>query len=333
MDDRGLVDLIIARIPHLTPGEKVLLGKRCTQEALLASLTKKDVEALVGRALGKQPWDMDAFRAQAARDAAIAQMRGIGYVSFMSPQYPPLLREIWDPPGLLFYRGSLPHPEHALIAIVGTREPSPPALLQAYTIAKALGQERIPVVSGLARGIDAMAHRGNLDGGAPTVAVLGSGLDEIYPSTNRDLARRILEQGGVLLSEYPPGTKPRKWHFPARNRLVSGLARGTLIVEAPVASGALITARFALEQGRDLWVASTGVIEGTYSPLRAGTRKLAEEGAPVIASAEEILKEWHIVPKEKRGEDPTNKEYHAREFSASALASSLARSLDMMYEE
>jgi DNA processing protein len=133
-----------------------------------------------------------------------------------------------------------------------------------------------------------MAHRGNLEGGAPTVAVLGSGLDYIYPVSNRSLARRILENDGVLLSEYPPGTGPFKWNFPARNRIISALARGVVIVEAPLKSGALITARFALEQNRDLWVAYVG----TVSPLGGGTAKLVEEGAPVIKSGREILEEW-----------------------------------------
>jgi DNA processing protein len=140
-----------------------------------------------------------------------------------------------------------------------------------------------------------MAHRGNLEGGAPTVAVLGSGLDRIYPVSNRPLARRILENNGVLLSEYPPGTGPFKWNFPARNRIIAALARGVVIVEAPVKSGALITARFALEQNRDLWVAFVG----TVSPLGGGTAKLAEDGAPVIKGGRDILEEWGMNNGEK----------------------------------
>jgi DNA processing protein len=159
-----------------------------------------------------------------------------------------------------------------------------------------LAKGGLPVVSGLALGIDAMAHRGNLEGGAPTVAVLGSGLDMLYPASNRPLARRVLENGGLLLSEYPPGTGPFKWNFPARNRIISALARGVVIVEAPLKSGALITARFAIEQNRDLWVASAG----TVSPLGEGTAKLAEEGAPVIKSGCDILEEWGL-PLRKEG--------------------------------
>jgi DNA processing protein len=149
-----------------------------------------------------------------------------------------------------------------------------------------------------------MAHRGSLEAaGAPTVAVLGSGADEVYPAVNRVVARRILESGGAILSEYPPGTLPRKWYFPARNRIISALARGVLIVEAPENSGALITARFALEQNRDLWVASAGVVP---APTGAGTARLAEEGAKIIRTAWDILDEWNMRPAqiwERKGRD------------------------------
>jgi DNA processing protein len=295
----------------------------CNEEADLRGLSKNAIETLTGRSLS-QPWDLDAVYAQAEQDAAVARMRGIGYVSYVSPQYPPLLREIYDPPAILFYRGRLPNPEVPIVGIVGTRRPSPAALTQAYAMAKALGYAGIPVVAGLALGIDEMAHRGNSDGGAPTIAVLGSGLDEVYPAGNRLLARRIVELGGVLLSEYPPGTTPQKWHFPARNRIISALARGTVIVEAPASSGALITACFALEQGRDLWVASSGIA----APNGVGTRKLANEGAKVISSAGAILKEWGITPKEAPG-TPGGEQ----EFSVSAWTTSLAQTLQLGYED
>ncbi|MDR1985943.1 MAG: DNA-processing protein DprA [Treponema sp.] len=323
MADRGLVDLMIGRLPRLTPAERVRVCLHCNQEADLWGLSKGAIETLVGRSLN-QPWDLDAVCAQAERDAAVARMRGIGYVSYVSPQYPPLLREIYDPPAILFYRGPLPNPELPIVGIVGTRRPSVAALTQAYDMAKTLAHAGIPVIAGLALGIDGMAHRGNSDGGAPTIAVLGSGLDEVYPAGNRLLARRIVEQGGVLLSEYPPGTTPRKWHFPARNRIISALARGTVIMEAPESSGALITARFVLEQGRDLWVASAGLA----SLQGAGTRKLAEEGAQVISSAREILKEWGITPKEVPGEPPLD-----GEFSVSAWTASLAHTLRLGHED
>jgi DNA processing protein len=182
------------------------------------------------------------------------------------------------------------------------------------------------VVSGLALGIDAMAHRGNLDGGAATFAVLGSGADEIYPAGNRMLAKRIIENGGAVLSEYPPGTGPRAWHFPARNRIISGLARGTVVVEAPARSGALITARCALDQNRDLWVASA---EGS-PPLGAGAAKLAEDGAGLIESAAGILAEWNWPGRPPEPAADGRGEALPAGFPAGKdLAASLARSLNI----
>lgn len=288
MDDRGLLDLVIRRIPGLSPGDRLRLCRQFNREGELSALSRRDLEEVLGRSLSGPLWNMEGVQAQAERDAALARMRGIGYVSYTSPLYPPLLREILDPPALLFFRGVLPDPERPLAAVVGTRKPSGAAMAQAYDIARDLGRGGLAVVSGLALGIDALAHRGNLDGGAPTAAVLGSGLDKIYPASNRMLARRILEEGGVLFSEYPPGTGPMKWHFPARNRIISGLARWTIVVEAPARSGALITGHFALEQGRDLWVASSGI----GSQRGAGTRKFAEDGAGILTGASEILEEW-----------------------------------------
>jgi DNA processing protein len=287
---RGFLDLIIRQIPGYSGAGRIKLCEEFDREEDFTRLSKGDINRILGAPRKEFPWTMDGLRKQAGKDALAARQRGIRWVSYAESAYPPLLREIYDPPVALFYRGALPDREKPLAAIVGTRRPSGFAASQAYDIALALGRQGIPVVSGLALGIDAMAHRGNLAGGGKTIAVLGSGPDMVFPATNRGVARFILEGGGAVVSEYPPGTAPAKWHFPARNRIISGLARGVLIVEAPALSGALITARFALEQGRDIWVASTGVA----SPRGAGTRALAEDGGRVIRSAEDILTEWGI---------------------------------------
>jgi len=250
-----------------------------------------------------------------------AALQGIGFVSIDSPDYPPLLREIYDPPRGLFFRGNLPSWDRPMVAIVGTRRPDGAALGEAYRISRDLAQGGVPVVSGLALGIDSLAHKGCLEGRGLTIAVLGSGVDEVYPASNRDLARRILSTGGCLLSEYPPGTPPLKHHFPARNRIISGLSRGVLVVEAPEVSGALITARFALEQGRDLWVGASG----HASPLGEGTRNLAEDGARVISRASQILEEWHLLPGEPEGEEKSGE----KSFSGRALAEGLAREMGL----
>jgi len=168
---------------------------------------------------------------------------------------------------------------------VGTRKPSAAAMTQTYDVAFGLGCGGLSVVSGLALGIDAMAHRGNIEGGAATFAVLGSAVDEVFPTSNRGLAHRVLDTGGALLSEYPPGTGPLRWHFPARNRIIAGLSRGVLVVEAPEKSGALITARCALDQNRDVWVASAGV-------AAEGTGRLVRDGAEVVRSASDVFGMW-----------------------------------------
>jgi DNA processing protein len=234
MDKRGLLDLIIARLPCLKYKDKVCLCEAFEAEEDLINKSKGDIENILGHGLAAF-WDIDTIRLAAEQDERTVRQRGLNWVSWPQASYPPLLREIYDPPTVLFFRGSLPNPEKPLVAVVGTRRPSPQAAAQAFDISRDLGRQGIPVVSGLALGIDAMAHRGNMEGGVGTFAILGSGADEVYPRSNRVLARRILETGGGLISEYPPGTGPFKWNFPARNRIISGIARGVLIVEAPEA--------------------------------------------------------------------------------------------------
>jgi DNA processing protein len=324
----NLLDLMIERISFLKCYEKILIRCKLKGEADLFDLSSQDLESILNRPLYGRFFNRADLREKAERDAALLSMRGIACVSYYDASYPPLLREIYDPPFLVFCRGRLPDPEKPLVAVVGTRKPSPRALAETFEICRALGKSGIPAVSGLALGIDAMAHRGNLEGGGATIAVLGSSPDEVYPVLNRPLARRIVEQGGALLSEYPPGTGSRPYHFPARNRIISALARGVLIVEAPLKSGSLITAQFALEHGKDLWVGSSGVKQtGSFAVLGLGTAQLAGDGAKVVARAEDILAEWGIG---KTIETDRGNMYDKNAvFSGSSLAFSLARSLNI----
>ena len=337
LTDRLMLNLIIQRIPGLRIQEKNMLSQKFENMADFLALSVKDIEAIVKRQLNREKWTMEKIKIQAESDYKTAKRQGIKIVSVHDPDYPPLLREIYDPPSVLFYRGVLPNPEIPLVAMVGTRKPSSAAVAKAYELGRDLGRFGIPVVSGLALGIDAFSHRGNIDAGAPSVAVLGSGLDQIYPSSNRQLALRILKGGGALISEYPPEMGPRKWHFPARNRIISALARGTIIVEAPKKSGALITAEFALDQDRDLWVSSVGL----NIDRESGTAKLALDGAKVINSSREILEEWGLpCDGFSRGGQPENTDtgfggnfdnFDNIEGSVmgASLASSLARTLEM----
>ncbi|MDR0785533.1 MAG: DNA-processing protein DprA [Treponema sp.] len=287
-ENQIILTLATTRLPGLKPNEKVLLCNHFADSpSEFFSTDFLEIETLLGRPLRKS-WSLDQVREQAENDALLAKKRGVSFVSCLEPEYPPQLREIFDPPPVLFYRGKLSRPTLPHIAIVGTRKPTGVGVSTAFDIAREFGKLGFPVVSGLALGIDAIAHKGCVEGDGTTLAVLGSSPDEMYPKANRRLAQRILEAGGGILSEYPPGTKPDIWRFPARNRIISGLARGVLVIEAPQKSGALITARFAAEQNRDLFVTRLSL----SSPRGAGCAKLAEDGVRTVAGAEDILREW-----------------------------------------
>jgi DNA processing protein len=284
------LDLGIARLP-IKPREKIKTREFFQNEYDFFSLLEKNELPIFLNRVLRAKINADEIKKLTEQDILLARKRGIRYVSWVDSAYPPLLREIFDPPVVLFYRGILPDAEKPLLAIVGTRKPSGRSSTTAYAIAREFGGLGYSVVSGLALGVDAMAHRGNLSAGVPSFAVLGSSPDCVYPITNRAIARNILERGGALLSEYPPDSLPAKWRFPARNRIISGLARATLVVEAPEKSGALITARYALEQNRDLWVTQAGV----ESPVGKGTAQLAENGAKIAFSGADILKDWGFL--------------------------------------
>ena len=203
----------------------------------------------------------------------------------ISEDFPDPLRFIPDPPTILYVRGQLPQPHRHIIGIVGTRRPSRDGLHAARDIARGLSQSGVCVVSGLARGIDSAAHEGCLEGASPTVAVLGVGHDRCYPPENRDLAELIVQRGGALISEYPPGTAMHPGNFVRRNRIISGLASGTLLVEGAENSGAMITLQDAEKQGR-VRFALPGSI---YQVNSTAPNALLREGAVPVVRYENIL--------------------------------------------
>ncbi|MBU1148585.1 DNA-processing protein DprA [Patescibacteria group bacterium] len=214
---------------------------------------------------------------------------GVSVISFFEDKYPPLLKEIFTPPFILYLKGNPDLGNRNNLAIVGTRKNS--------QYSQRILAEFIPdlvshfvIVSGLALGVDAIAHQETLNFKGKTVAVLGCGLDQIYPRANSRLASQILDQGSSLISEYPPGTQPFKQHFPARNRLISGMSQGTLVVEGPIGSGALITAAFALEQNREV-LAIPGSI---FSSKSQGCNQLVQMGAKSVVSANNILEVFNL---------------------------------------
>ncbi len=225
------------------------------------------------------------------RELERIERTGVTVLTWDDDAYPRRLREISAPPPVLYLRGSLLPDDEWAVAVVGTRHPSAYGLEMTRQLAGDLARSHITVVSGLARGIDSEAHHAALAAGGRTFAVLGSGLDRVYPPENVDLARQIVASGAVL-TEYPFGTKPEAGNFPARNRVISGLALGTLVVEAGETSGALITARFALEQGRETFA----VPGSALSRRSAGTNQLLQRGeAKLVVQVQDILEELNLT--------------------------------------
>lgn len=211
---------------------------------------------------------------------------GVRAITRKDEDYPPLLNELYDPPGVLFVRGNLPNADKKFLAVVGSRNATPYGQQAIQKIVEPLAKSGVVIVSGLAYGIDSLAHKITIDAQGTTIAVLGSGIDHnsIYPSQNRTLASHILASGGALISEFPVGTAPLKQHFPFRNRVIAGLCQGTLVVEAALKSGSLITARCALEAGRNVYAVPGNI----YSPLSEGPNNLIKMGATPVTKAEDI---------------------------------------------
>jgi DNA processing protein len=232
---------------------------------------------LAARVMAARACDLNRLRRQVEQPGTIA-------LTLDDPRYPTLLREIASPPLVLFVRGQLEALSCCCLTVVGTRTPSGYGLRATRTITEPIAADGVTIVSGLAFGIDAAAHQAALAGRGTTVAVLGSGVDRITPFSNLDLGQAILEAGGAVISEYPPGTEPQRHFFPQRNRIIAGLSRATVIVEAGLTSGALLTARFALEENRELF-AVPGPIDATTS---AGPNNLLKLGASPVTSADDL---------------------------------------------
>ncbi len=218
-------------------------------------------------------------------------------IALPDPNYPPLLRELADPPFILYVRGEVP--SGRLFSIVGTRTPTTYGRLMAERLTQAAARCGLGIVSGLALGIDGVAHENALNAQARTFAVFASGLDRVYPATHEALGQRILQQGGWV-SEYPPGTEPLRFHFPRRNRIIAGLSFGTLVVEAGASSGALITARLALDANREVFA----VPGPATSALSTGPHALLRQGAQLIASENDLFEALQALPTSEGTQTP-----------------------------
>ncbi|ECL8006271.1 DNA-protecting protein DprA [Listeria innocua] len=223
-------------------------------------------------------------------EATIYSPEEASVVCILDENYPELLKEIYEAPPLLFYKGNLDLLKKQAIAIVGTRRMSEYGRKACASLAVELSNHGFTIVSGLALGIDAEAHKASLRNTGATIAVLGSGVNKIYPRTNELLAKEVIKQG-LLLSEYLPNEEARRWYFPERNRIISGLALGTVIIEAAERSGSLITADFALEQNRQVFAVPGNIYIDTWR----GTNRLIQEGAKLVLNANNIIEEFFQI--------------------------------------
>ncbi len=277
------------RVPGIGPARLRALLQVCgsveaawqasVQEMREAGLDRRSIESLLEHRRQLDPqaeWEK-------------VQRAGVRVLTWDDPDYPTNLGQIPLPPPVIYVRGSLLPEDEWAVAIVGTRRASAYGREVAHHLATELAANGVTVVSGLALGIDAVAHQAALDANGRTLAVLGSGVDQIYPAKNRKLGLQIAEQG-ALISEYPLGTRPEAGNFPPRNRIISGLSHSVIVVEAGQRSGALITARFAAEQGRDVFAVPGSILH----PSSAGCNALIQEGAIPLLSVDDVLAELNL---------------------------------------
>lgn len=286
--------IAVAALPHLGPASyKRLWENGWTPETLLNAseadwqrlgLKRETITALKQLQWGSSPI-VEPLISKALTWSESCDLNHI--IPITHSDYPALLKEIHDPPPLLFVRGNLAAIGLPQLAIVGSRKASSSGIRIAYEFASYLSQRGLTINSGLALGIDAAAHQAAVNVKLPTVAVLGTGADKIYPARNRSLGSEIIRQGGAWVSEFFPETPPLASHFPRRNRIISGMSVGVLVVEAAPKSGSLITARVAIEQGREVFA----IPGGLNNPMSRGCNQLIKSGASLVESADDIVSE------------------------------------------
>ncbi len=283
--------LALTKLHGLGPGLiKRLIEHFGSPDKVFAAETTHLLEVSgIGKSIARQLEDksgLEAIRKEVQAELQLLQRRRFSVTCLDGELYPDLLKNIYDPPACLYYQGDLGCLQQPALAIIGSRAATSYGKQISFQLARDLAARGITVVSGMALGIDSESHRGALDGGGKTVGVLGCGLDVVYPPQNKSLYRQVVASG-ALLTEYPLGTRPDGFRFPARNRIISGSVLGVIVVEAALKSGSLITARLALEQGREVF-AVPGRVDSVKS---AGAHKLLQQGAHLAHCADDILEE------------------------------------------
>jgi len=286
--------IALSMVPEMGPGRARRLLQLSNVESADQLFDLNIQDYLKADGIGKQiSKNLSNFEDWDSVDKILKRTESIGakLLAYDDEHYPELLKHIYDPPLILWYKGDLNALDKPGVAVVGTRNPGSYGLSQAEEWSKKLVQKGICVNSGLAYGIDAKAHQTAVENGGKTVAVLGSGIDVIYPARNKPLAKKIIESGGLIMTEFPPGTQPDAGNFPGRNRIVSGMSHGVLVVESGVKGGSMITARYALDQNREVFVVphQLGYMKGE------GCNYLIQNGqGKLVRSIDDILEEISV---------------------------------------
>ena len=289
-DDR-VYDMALSFEEGITPIEKMALFRRYGSSKAILELGRTTIRNLLGRGWQGSDFDPAAAVEQAMQMQYFIDNAHIKVMRFDDPDYPVGLSQIPDCPFLLYYKGNLQYNYYTSIGFVGTRHPTERGSRLAKEYGDYFASQGVTIVSGLAAGIDSIGHQCAVDAGVPTIAVMGCGIDRIYPADNKDLAKKILDGGGAIISEYAPGAGTQKWRFPRRNRIIVGLSRSVFLVQAAQRSGSLITAYLTTDYNRDLFIAPPPADDADFD----GNRRLIEIGAACLDSPQSLLDHWQYT--------------------------------------
>ena len=291
MTEENLYDIAFSFESGLTIIEKKTLFSKYGSVKEIFKLTKGGIKNIIGRSWKGSKYDPERFLKEAEKAIPFMEKVGIKTVRFDDPSYPKSLTLMPDLPFLIYYKGNINYNYNKSIAIVGTREPDKEGIETTEKLAATLVNNGFSIISGLAKGIDSISHKICVKNSGKTLAVLGCGIDRTYPADNRQLVREILDNDGAIISEYPPGIPPQRWLFPRRNRIIVGLARATLIVQAPERSGSLISAILCADYNKDLFIY---IPSSETNEIFKGNINLINNGAKGIKNGEEIIDDLTI---------------------------------------
>lgn len=285
-------DIALSYDESITSIEKNSLIEKYGSAKNVLSLNKSTLRNILGRRWTGNRFDQEKLINKTKRVLPYIERAGINIVRYDSSDYPVLLKEIPDKPFLIYYRGNIKYNPDRSIGIVGTRRPNDIGLIRTKAFSSEMTKKGFTIISGLAHGVDSAAHYHCVENEGQTIAVMGCGIDKIYPYANKILGRRIIETGGGIISEYPPEVRPNRWNFPKRNRIIVGLSKSIFIAQSPSRSGSMISAFLAADYNRNLYVASP---DKKCGELDKGNMELIMMGAQEVLEPEDILKELQVI--------------------------------------